>query len=331
MGGTETHRSSRNIRHLFIPAHAGNRTAARLGYRAVPVHPRACGEQAINGTAATMPTGSSPRVRGTGDCFRSTYGNPLVHPRACGEQRDAALRFSRPNGSSPRVRGTGIRAAERRIAARFIPARAGNRRPAIWGKCSRRGSSPRVRGTVGQGADHAGAGRFIPARAGNRLAVGQQSPAHAGSSPRVRGTVHHLDGILEPGRFIPARAGNSGYDGAGHAAPPVHPRACGEQESVEEFGHQLAGSSPRVRGTEMLSAALIGAKRFIPARAGNRNIPLDWSKSPPVHPRACGEQPEIAARVRPNVGSSPRVRGTDEFPVDPVLTVRFIPARAGNR
>ena len=49
-----------------------------------------------------------------------------------------------------------------------------------------------------------------------------------------------------------------------------------------------------------------------------------------VHPRVCGEQGVRAFRVCPRVGSSPRVRGTDNVALLTVCLPRFIPACAGN-
>ena len=50
-----------------------------------------------------------------------------------------------------------------------------------------------------------------------------------------------------------------------------------------------------------------------------------------VHPRVCGEQPAGAAEIAAEIGSSPRVRGTDRLSGVGVLVARFIPACAGNR
>ncbi len=178
---------------------------------------------------------------------------------------------SRPaSGSSPRVRGTPKSSTVRRWIPRFIPACAGNSTIAVSASCRIAGSSPRVRGT--------------------RRAAGRSSPSPA-VHPRVCGELAAKLGKAPDGvRFIPACAGNS--------------------TAVLSRASDLAGSSPRVRGTR---AVVVGSRRpirFIPACAGN--------SAATAAPRAG------------NAGSSPRVRGTRSAKGTPAIRRRFIPACAGN-
>ena len=71
-----------------------------------------------------------------------------------------------------------------------------------------------------------------------------------------------------------------------------------------------AGSSPRVRGTQLEILLFPFRQRFIPARAGNTEPGAVGSTSGAVHPRACGEHCPAQAGSRIAAGSSPRVRGT---------------------
>ena len=140
-------------------------------------------------------------------------------------------------------------------------------------------------------------------------------------------------------RFIPAPAGNSWTCIRLQVYTTVHPRACGEQALPRACGEQalrsasrisLIGSSPRLRGTVDLPAGDIGEIRFIPAPAGNRNLPTRNLPMPSVHPRACGEQPHRSGPKVYHHGSSPRLRGTAcPGGVEPSVD-RFIPAPAGN-
>jgi len=71
--------------------------------------------------------------------------------------------------------------------------------------------------------------------------------------------------------------------------------------------------------------------RFIPACAGNRCWSFGRSDGVTVHPRVCGEQSMSSSIFFLFFGSSPRVRGTVPLVQHVVVTLRFIPACAGNR
>ena len=150
------------------------------------------------------------------------------------------------------------------------------------------------------------------------------------SSPRVRGTVRSFSDGHAVIRFIPACAGNryTRYDRNWGVA--VHPRVCGEQAEELAVAAGDIGSSPRVRGTAHLYSVVRWHARFIPACAGNRIVVRRLDIAISVHPRVCGEQFKYRPKLVAFVGSSPRVRGTD----DPLRTFsplfRFIPACAGN-
>ncbi len=131
-------------------------------------------------------------------------------------------------------------------------------------------------------------------------------------------------------RFIPACAGNRVEVRSGSFLSPVHPRVCGEQSLAVAGIRELAGSSPRVRGTEALPPIVILYSRFIPACAGNSFLFRVGHRCSPVHPRVCGEQNRILWSDWEDFGSSPRVRGTGVFSCDGHRSFRFIPACAGN-
>ena len=273
--------------------------------------------------------GSSPRVRGTVDSAiplsrllrfipacagnsdfnqRST-SDSTVHPRVCGEQNPPRSCGSCCAGSSPRVRGTDTDDDLQRPAHRFIPACAGNRRLRDRNVC-RPAVHPRVCGEQGQ-----------------CLCAGR---AAYGSSPRVRGTVNWLGPSPAGHRFIPACAGNSQRNGNGMAICPVHPRVCGEQDSIDAPLPTIDGSSPRVRGTDLAAYLTPIRWRFIPACAGNSFSILASSGFASVHPRVCGEQLPSASPQSSSSGSSPRVRGTVRARPSAGRSERFIPACAGN-
>ena len=173
----------------FIPAPAGNRQLQCYYSWAVPVHPRACGEQVNYQQPYAVMRGSSPRLRGTvmqanrralyrrfipapaGNRNNAKPNAPpgAVHPRACGEQVSQLAARRLPGGSSPRLRGTGFITMTQLLNTRFIPAPAGNSAPVTNAdRCI--SVHPRACGEQPQSA-------VLPT-------------GLSGSSPRLRGTDH---------------------------------------------------------------------------------------------------------------------------------------------
>ena len=218
-----------------------------------------------------------------------------VHPRACGERRRNISAPACVSGSSPRLRGTHASAVPAGMYRRFIPAPAGNafffcrslrgisvhpracgeRRGGIGDGAIAGGSSPRLRGTQLIAEALAEEARFIPAPAGNAGIVGLINGALCGSSPRLRGTHSRRFAGKSSTRFIPAPAGNAKRSWPRGGLLPVHPRACGERETVPRVMMRVHGSSPRLRGTRRASCRMDRSWRFIPAPAGNASTPGD--------------------------------------------------------
>ena len=63
--GTRLRAGAAPVCGRFIPACAGNTAASASACPPPPVHPRVCGEHAKSRYRSRLPTGSSPRVRGT--------------------------------------------------------------------------------------------------------------------------------------------------------------------------------------------------------------------------------------------------------------------------
>ena len=89
-----------------------------------------------------------------------------------------------------------------------------------------------------------------------------------GSSPRMRGKLtpwlmkSHSEGL------IPAHAGKTPADAAATLNAAAHPRACGENREHRPFTILVQGSSPRMRGKQLLDREKSLAPRLIPAHAG---------------------------------------------------------------
>ena len=156
-------------------------------------------------------------------------------------------------------------------------------------------------------------------------------PIRHGSSPHVRGTAWRQVRPMLIHRFIPACAGNSDQWNMERIDYSVHPRMCGEQFCCGIGVNKPSGSSPHVRGTGLGYWQGRAWLRFIPACAGNRSSIVSADRTPPVHPRMCGEQCPAIYYALPVGGSSPHVRGTDQWVPRKSLWWRFIPACAGNR
>ena len=229
--GTRDGEAHRMGRERFIPARAGNTSAACRRRIARSVHPRAGGEHGSLGWNTCRVVGSSPRGRGTlsvplTSCRRSRFiparaGNTRwwrwprcqrsVHPRAGGEHSSVKQMSGRDYGSSPRGRGTHRGGAALGAHGRFIPARAGNTRPA------------RARST---------AATVHPRAGGEHPPMSSHDASCSGSSPRGRGTPRDRGRNDLALRFIPARAGNTRASTPTATRRPVHPRAGGEHHRL---------------------------------------------------------------------------------------------------
>ena len=312
----------------LIPARAGKTSARSRSPPSRRAHPRACGENRFNTDALLRDDGSSPRVRGkparrdrrappdrlipARAGKTSTSPTPRrsrsAHPRACGENLNLADPASFPLGSSPRVRGKLPPGARADTASRLIPARAGKTRS----------SAPST-----------------PPCPAHPRACGEnrESPCDwhgvRGSSPRVRGKLRPpTQGARAPG-LIPARAGKTPCGPGGPRTWRAHPRACGENPRQPAVMTNKAGSSPRVRGKRPGLQRHPARRRLIPARAGKTSFMSFPSWVGAAHPRACGENLDLADPASFPLGSSPRVRGKLPHVLRGRLVAGLIPARAG--
>ncbi len=112
-------------------------------------------------------------------------------------------------------------------------------------------------------------------------------------------------------------------------ARSVHPRACGEHSARHRIRFNRWRFIPARAGNTALFIVAVHRSRFIPARAGNAPV-IACRAVQSVHPRACGEHLDQSQVIGALAGSSPRVRGTHRRATATTLPVRFIPARAGN-
>ena len=139
--------------------------------------------------------------------------------------------------------------------------------------------------------------------------------------------VHRID---VDRRIIPAYAGNTPVDYRVDCRDRDHPRVCGEHGVVVGCQSVVWGSSPRMRGTQILVQPDRPSTGIIPAYAGNTRISCNACMIFRDHPRVCGEHPFRRGRYCPARGSSPRMRGTPQERFRGHGWHGIIPAYAGN-
>ena len=230
------------------------------------------------------------------------------HPRACGANFKTWVKQTENHGSSPRMRGKRVRARASATRARIIPAHAGQ--------------THRMQRGFMAGPDH-------PRACGANVHTAYQLRFPAGSSPRMRGKRLHDRCHRQRGRIIPAHAGQTFTSENGLASLTDHPRACGANGTCTIRYGTSAGSSPRMRGKRHHRLRHGSPKRIIPAHAGQTSSPLAAWFAETDHPRACGANSMTCATCFHACGSSPRMRGKRLFRMLPVVSVRIIPAHAG--
>ena len=333
----------------IIPARAGFTHSPASALDWSQDHPRSRGVYRPGPRPCCSPRGSSPLARGlpvdghvhagAGGIIPARAGFtcwPCIwttgaadHPRSRGVYSTPPLKTFLIDGSSPLARGLPVGNAAQSSEEGIIPARAGftPRGPA----------SPRT------------SRRIIPARAGftgfpshhrtrpwdhprsrGVYPTGRRRPhPSAGSSPLARGLLESLDLIMRAGGIIPARAGFT-RDGPG--IPPAgrdHPRSRGVYLSACPIPRRASGSSPLARGLRQRPAALAGAHRIIPARAGFTRRRDLARRCPEDHPRSRGVYGDDVHDGLVVLGSSPLARGLRTLPLGGHDGSRIIPARAG--
>ena len=93
---------------------------------------------------------------------------------------------------------------------------------------------------------------------------------------------------------------------------------------------RLPGSSPRMRGAQLIDAFSALRRRIIPADAGSTPPPSRGWGSGRDHPRGCGEHELIRLIMTVTGGSSPRMRGAQLPCSQNALETGIIPADAGS-
>ncbi len=313
----------------FIPAGAGNTSLSTAGRKFGPVYPRWRGEHFAVSTSHFSRSGLSPLARGTlelsnrpgsasrfipagaGNTDKGIYekGSETVYPRWRGEHRLVCSAAGNTCGLSPLARGTRGHQPPRTYALRFIPAGAGN--------------------TLRQKPSSALFAVYPRWRGEHPLVFVGEMP-RVGLSPLARGTLYGANNVTATTRFIPADAGNTARPSRSSTTATVYPRWRGEHHTLRFEAKVVGGLSPLARGTLYLPLPLPLVTRFIPAGAGNTNVPGSTGRHLPVYPRWRGEHQGWLGGIPLKCGLSPLARGTRALAHPQKGKSRFIPAGAGN-
>ena len=130
-----------------------------------------------------------------------------------------------------------------------------------------------------------------------------------GTSPRTRGKRLQGGQLVVVAGNIPAHAGKTQPEPNFTHTTGEHPRARGENTGGESTPRIGSGTSPRTRGKRGLEKRGELGRRNIPACAGKTFPDRTGPGRTAEHPRVRGENAGASARLRGNLGTSPRARG----------------------
>ena len=150
-----------------------------------------------------------------------------------------------------------------------------------------------------------------------------------GPPPRMRGRHRRCDCRGYRLGTTPAHAGKTRARACSTAAHPDHPRACGEDLTVDEVAHITGGPPPRMRGRRPSDRPQVRGTRTTPAHAGKTVARSRASSVVRDHPRACGEDGTRQTRGTKGKGPPPRMRGRLRRICLGWLPWRTTPAHAG--
>ena len=153
--------------------------------------------------------------------------------------------------------------------------------------------------------------------------------ATRGLSPRGRGNPRDAQLQIAAGGSIPAWAGQPYSVVRTLTRCSVYPRVGGATAAVRSSKALVAGLSPRGRGNPRQRPPRWESDRSIPAWAGQPSTRSDKSRCVAVYPRVGGATVPRDVLALPNPGLSPRGRGNHSRSMSLGVSLRSIPAWAG--
>ena len=145
----------------------------------------------------------------------------------------------------------------------------------------------------------------------------------------MRGSrLAHIDQFPDDG-IIPAHAGLTDVTYVFWGRNGDHPRACGAHARSRAVKPVTSGSSPRMRGSPSRKCSLKQTIGIIPAHAGLTDLLPAVDAVVGDHPRACGAHILWLKKGIRRLGSSPRMRGSQQLHRERRKRSGIIPAHAG--
>ena len=108
-----------------------------------------------------------------------------------------------------------------------------------------------------------------------------------------------------------------------------HPRVCGKDSTQFVIGILSIGSPPRMRERPVTERVFPPSERITPAYAGKTHLNLGHYRIPRDHPRVCGKDMRLLARILCARGSPPRMRERRWFATCNLSVYGITPAYAG--
>ncbi len=148
-----------------------------------------------------------------------------------------------------------------------------------------------------------------PHACGENWRCGSGCANASGSPPRVWGKLTIPTQATPAGRFTPTRVGKTRWRVLSFRGRPVHPHACGENNTKVRGKLKATGSPPRVWGKLLRGIVAASYDRFTPTRVGKTLWRISSISRATVHPHACGENRVDGHAHAHRAGSPPRVWG----------------------
>ena len=171
--------------------------------------------------------------------------------------------------------------------------------------------------------------RITPAGAGKTFYAVSMYSLSADHPRRCGENQANLSACRQTARITPAGAGKTRFAFTCACVRADHPRRCGENFCVLVCVIWRFGSPPQVRGKLAEYILSEGDSRITPAGAGKTPKLYTITKTPPDHPRRCGENSKCGKKCAKPRGSPPQVRGKPKLCGCIFYNTRITPAGAG--